>query len=919
LRAETVTMAIAPGTRFGPYQVGEPLGSGGMGEVYRARDTKLGRDVAIKTLPSTFAGDKERLARFEREAKLLAALNHAHIATVHALDEHDGTLYVAMELVEGQTLEEKLKSGALQVEDALRLALQIAEALEAAHGKGVIHRDLKPANVMVTANDVVKVLDFGLAKAFMGDPNVASPAHSPALSLAMTQQGLVLGTAGYMAPEQASAQATDQRADIWAFGVVLYEMLTGMPMFTGESVPHILADVLRTEPDWSRLPKSLHPRVRLMLERCLEKKPRNRYHSIAEARVDIESALQDPGGGIVRYGLVAPGPSPWHRRLLPWAAAIAVGALASLAAWTLKAPPPQATQATIRAVQRLAEGQEFLFDAYPAIAISRDGSRFVYNTTDGLNLRSVDAFDSVQVPGSGLPRSSPVFSPDGQALAMITNRNPGISEWRPELARLPLTGGALRPLGFTGVTSFGDTPLGLSWEIDDTIVYAVNDGVWRMPANGGSRDLVIKTGAGERAGMATLLPGAEWVLFSLVKAASNDWDSAEIVAQSLATGERRVLHSGGSSARYVPTGHLVYADGNTLYALPFDVDTIEVSSRPPIPVVQGVLHAAGTGVAQYAFSDTGTLLYIPFDTVMAGRESLAVVDGNGGVERFPTPVGVHADPRVSPDGRQAAYTTSYPDGDDITVHELAGSAAPRRLTFGGQSRFPAWSSDGTRIAFQSTRDGTASLYWLVADGSAADPDRLTTAAEGETHVPDSFSPDGQWLTFTAATENDVSVRLMDLRSGEAEALLERSGAAVSQSVFSPNGRWLAYQSTETGATEIFVQPFPSSGARFQLPHVLENHHPAWSPDGTEMFYFPFQALTQSVPISANGGLSFGPAERIVDLPMNRGPMTRRQYDVMPDGSGFLGFVAGGTEDADGAAIHIVFNWFDELERLVPAD
>jgi serine/threonine protein kinase len=300
-------MAINPGTRLGSYEITGSLGAGGMGEVYRARDAKLGREVAIKTLPASLASDKERLARFEREAKLLASLNHAHIGAIYGLDEQAGALFIAMELIEGQSLEEKLKAGALPVEEALRLGLQIAEALEAAHAKGVVHRDLKPANVMVTADGVVKVLDFGLAKAFAGDPAEATAAHSPALSLAMTQQGLVLGTAGYMSPEQASGQATDQRADVWAFGVVLYEMLTGLPLFGGESVPHILADVLRSQPDWTRLPQNLHPRIRQLLERCLEKRPRYRYAGIADARTDIEVVLKDPAGVVVRPGMEGAG------------------------------------------------------------------------------------------------------------------------------------------------------------------------------------------------------------------------------------------------------------------------------------------------------------------------------------------------------------------------------------------------------------------------------------------------------------------------------------------------------------------------------------------------------------------------------------------------------------------------------------
>ena len=289
-------MALDVGTTLGNFEITGQLGAGGMGEVYRARDTKLGRDVAIKTLPKSLAGDADRLARFEREAKLLAALNHAHIASVYNLDEHEGTLFIAMELVEGETLDTRLKRGALPVDEALGLALQIAQALEAAHDKGVVHRDLKPANIMITPDGVVKVLDFGLAKAFTGDPKDASPVHSPALSMAMTQAGLVLGTAGYMSPEQASGQATDQRADVWAFGIVVYEMLTGMPVFHGESVPHILAAVLQLEPDWGRLPQQLHPRIRFMLERCLTKKPRNRYAGIADARADIEAVISDPAG-----------------------------------------------------------------------------------------------------------------------------------------------------------------------------------------------------------------------------------------------------------------------------------------------------------------------------------------------------------------------------------------------------------------------------------------------------------------------------------------------------------------------------------------------------------------------------------------------------------------------------------------------
>jgi serine/threonine protein kinase len=401
-------MSLESGTRLGTFEITGQIGAGGMGEVYRATDTQLGREVAIKTLPSSLANDQERLARFEREAKLLATLNHAHIAAVYSLDEYDGTRYLAMELVEGETLEQKLKGGALSVDVALHYALQIAEALEAAHEKGVVHRDLKPANVMVTRDGVVKVLDFGLAKAFAGDPDQVNPAHSPALSLAMTQAGLVLGTAGYMSPEQASGQATDQRADVWAFGVVLYEMLTGLPLFSGESVPHILAAVLQTEPDWARLPKHLHPRLKLLLERCLTKKPRNRLHAIADARIEIEGVQSNPQGG----GSAAQPAQPIWRRMLPIATTVLVTAvLAGVAVWSLV---PQAPMAPVRLTLLQAPNEAALitngFDS--PVAISPAGRHVAYASGSGeLQVRSLDALAATSV---AVRARSPFFSPDGR-------------------------------------------------------------------------------------------------------------------------------------------------------------------------------------------------------------------------------------------------------------------------------------------------------------------------------------------------------------------------------------------------------------------------------------------------------------------------------------------------------------------------
>ena len=912
-------MALEPGTQLGSYEITGRLGAGGMGEVYRALDTKLEREVAIKTLPAGLAGDADRLARFEREAKLLASLNHAHIASVYGLDEHEGALYIAMELVEGETLEEKLKSGAIPVEEALRLGLQIAEALEAAHEKGVVHRDLKPANVMVTGNGIVKVLDFGLAKAFSGDPNEASPGHSPALSLAMTQQGLVLGTAGYMSPEQASGQATDQRADVWAFGVVLYEMLTGLPLFSGESVPHILADVLRAEPDWDRLPRNLHPRIREALERCLEKKPRKRYAGIADARTDLEVALKDPAGVIVRAADGGSGTAaslPLYRRLLPWAAGVVLAVMLGAVAWTFKPAEPREV---IRAVDRLADGQLFMFPGNPVLDITSDGRQFVLNLEDGLSLRSVDSFDAVLVPGMTDQRTAPTFSPDGRSIVSMMGTGATASGIiNLGLTRIPVTGGAPRVLGT--ISDQSDIPIGFSWEADDTILYAKSDGIWGLSANGGMPERLIETQADEQPATPSLLPGGDWMLFSLVKGQPPyNWDTAEIVAESLSTHERRVLYPGASTGRYAPSGHLVLAIGNTLYAMPFDVKTLEVSGGP-IPVVPGVQRAAGNGYAQYRFSNNGTLIYVPGDAVSgAATASLAIIGENGtNAGTYPMPAGTYNDPRVSPDGRWVAYTTTYSDGDDITVYDLGGGSAPRRLTFGGQSRYPAWSADSTRVAFQSIRDGTPSLYWQLADGSVGDPVRLTTAEEGEQHIPDSFSPDGKWLAFTVTTEADSSVWTVNLADGEAEPLIEGPGA-VSQAVFSPNGRWIAYQAV-TGNSEVFVQPFPLTGARFQLPEAADNHHPSWAADGSKLYFFVRPGVTASVEVNTEGTFGFGAVQDIYSLPMNAAPGIHRQYDVMPDGSGFLGvFAEGDVAEGSASEARIVYNWFDELERLVPTD
>jgi Tol biopolymer transport system component len=894
-------MALTSGTRFGSYEISDRLGAGGMGEVYRARDTKLGRDVAVKTLPSALASDKERLARFEREAKLLAALNHPHIATVHALDEHDGTLYVAMELVEGQTLEEKLKSGALPVEDGLRLALQIAEALEAAHGKGVIHRDLKPANVMVTRDGQVKVLDFGLAKAFSGAHEEASPLHSPALSVAMTQKGLVLGTAGYMSPEQASGQATDQRSDIWAFGVVLYEMLTGLPLFSGESVPHILADVLKTEPDWKRLPKNLHPRIRALLERCLTKKPRNRLHSIADARVEIEGVLGDPRGVTPEIAVDAGGPrSSGVLRLAGAVAATAI--IAGIVGWWLRPLPAPEPKLVNRLVYPVPATHTIRNIAASVLAFSPDGRRFVYNTFDGLYVRSMDELEARRLPGTEENLASPFFSPDGQSVAYWTVNGQ-------QLKRVALTGGA--PVIIASDLS---VPLGASWEADGTIIFGQADGIYRVSANGGTPELVVAAQEGERLSPAALLPGGDAVLFSATTTPS--WNEAQIAVQSLSTGERTGLISGGSDVRYLPTGHLVYALGDGLFAVAFDAATLTVSGGP-VSLVQGVVRAIVTGAASYGISNDGTLVYITgvSGALLGAGYTPVWVDHDGREEPLGLATCFCASPAVAPNGARLAY--DFPNADtsdaDVWIWSLA-QHTNTRLTFEPSLQLGAvWSPDSTRIAYTSLGQG---LFMRPADGTGTAEPLLESS---NTIVAWAWTADDE-LIISEVGSSGADIAVLSLTGDRERRPLLTSQFNEYRPALSPDARWLAYQSDESGQNEIYVRPFPEVGAGKWQVSSGGGQEPKWSRDGRTLFYLGPSSLMEAA-VRDGASFTYDTSRAVLNLqPYAFTDLPPRRYDVSPDGQRFLLMRQSGV-GADGdvtpAQVVVVTNWVEELKQRVP--
>jgi tRNA A-37 threonylcarbamoyl transferase component Bud32 len=596
-------MSLTSGTRLGAYEIVAPLGAGGMGEVYRATDTQLSRQVAIKVLPDALASDPERLARLDREARTLAALNHPNIAAIYGIERSGSTSALVMELVEGATLADRIEQGAIPLDEALPIALQITKALEAAHEQGIVHRDLKPANVKVRPDGTVKLLDFGLAKA-LGPEAAASAVSGASLSptitspAMMTGAGIILGTAAYMSPEQARGRAVDKRADIWAFGAVLYEMLTGQRAFQGEDVSDTLADVMRGEPSWAKLPATVPPALTTFLTRCLRKNPSERVRDIGDVRLALEGAFDSISTVASDVAAAAP-PRPLWRRMLPVAAATVAALVAAAAAWYLKPAEPRQI---VRLVHSLPEGRAFRSTGRIYLAVSPDGRHVVYNATGGLYVRTIDSTDDRVIPGTEQPLAGPTFSPDGQSLAFVQQG---------QLKRIALSGGA------AVVLAAAENALGISWDEDGTILYALQDGIWQVSENGGEAVRVLAAKEGTFPVHAQRLPGGDWIMTTLFR--PNGSPPTDLVAVSPSTGQQQVLRNGATSGRYLATGHLIYNVDGVLYAVRFDPRRAAVIGGA-VPVVQGVRRVTGfnASIAQYDVSRTGTLVFVPG---AAGRRS----------------------------------------------------------------------------------------------------------------------------------------------------------------------------------------------------------------------------------------------------------------------------------------------------------
>ena len=795
------------GKSISHYRVTEKLGEGGMGEVYRATDTKLGREVALKVLPPVFANDSQRMARFKREAHVLASLNHPNIASIYGLEESDGIHCLVLELVEGPTLAERIKEGAIPLEESLNIAKQIADALEAAHEKGVIHRDLKPANVKVTPEGMVKVLDFGLAKALAEPASEAAMENSPTASILPTHEGVILGTAAYMSPEQAMGKAVDKRADIWAFGVVLFEMLTGKRLFRGENTSETLAAVIKDDPDWNLLSTDTPLKIRELLRRCLQKDSRKRLHDIADARIEIEAVLADPSGTLALPAGGVGTQTAW-RRVLPWAVAGVFALVAAVGLWPEPEPiPPPSMRLSVE----VTPGESFWTVQGAAAVISPDGTRLAFVTTDGqgqrkLYLRPLDQLQATPLSGTE-GAANPFFSPDGEWIAFFAGD---------KLKKVSVSGGATVTLCDAEGNGRGG-----SWGEDGIIIFAPNAvvGLSRVSSAGGTPEDATtldkeKDETSHR--WPQVLPGGKSVLFTVILRV----DKGFIEVQSLETGERKTLQQGGVYGRYLPTGHLVYISEATMFAAPFDLGRLEVTG-PPAPIVEDVQTSPNFRSAQFDFSQTGTLVYLT-GAGETDAESIFWMDAEAKTEPLLPAPRNYLHLSCSPDGKRLAVEIDEGSNMDLWVYELERETLSR-LTFDEEADFvPVWTPDGQRVAFSSNRDGgTWNLYWKRADGTG-DAERLTES--GDLQLPWSWSPGGKVLAFferSAETRWDLWTLPMEedeqgaLKPGKPTVFL-RTPFIEGRPAFSPDGRWIAYNSNESGRFEVYVRPFPGPGGKWQI-------------------------------------------------------------------------------------------------------
>ncbi len=877
------------GAKVAHFEIVSLIGRGGMGDVFRAHDGKLKRDVALKTLPPAFSSDPDRLARFEREATSLAALNHPNIASIYGIEEQGGARYLVLELVEGSTLDERLVRGALPLQEALTIALSITSAMESALARGVIHRDLKPANIKVAPGGVVKVLDFGLAKSVGSSSTAAATRTSFG-----TDVGLILGTPPYMSPEQARGENAGTQTDIWAFGVILDEMVAGLSPFKRDTIPGTLARVLEAEPDFAKLPASTPPGVRRLLRRCLEKDLQRRTQHIGDARIEIEEALAG-GDAADRPGASRP---PSARRAAIAVGVLAVGAFGGLAAWWLAGrdaagvpvEPMHLSIGSLEAPIRLPFGTT-------SIAISDDGRRVAYAaSSDRILVRELGSPTSVTID---IPGINPFFSPDGRWIGFWTVDG--------GMVKVGSTGG-----GRLNLAAASERPVGAMWGTDGNIVYATAAGVFRVSENGGTSELLAAAdqARGERAyAWPRPLPGGRHVLLTVLK--GDALATAEIAVLDLDTRAVTPLLPSGVAAQYAASGHLVFVANQNLQAIEFDAETRQVRGAPVQLPNAAVAVAPDNGAAQFAMASNGTLLLMP-SRPPSLTNSLVWVDREGRQEALALEAGSYTNARVSPDGTSIALDV-VGASRDIWIYDLQRSVSTRLTTSAAEDLLPLWSADGSRVFFSSTQGGSTDLYSQAADGAA--PPKLELGGP-LFHVANSVTPDGARVIVY---EEFRDLKALVLATGEVEPVLisdfdERRGEV------SPDGRFMAYESDESGGRfEVFVRPFPNvQDARVQVS-TAGGRYARWGRPGTnELFYVTPEGSVMAASISATAPLRVGASTKLFDWDAPPAQRSGRPYDISPVDGRFLMTKRSNLPPRNDAEITVVLNWFTELRRATEA-
>jgi eukaryotic-like serine/threonine-protein kinase len=880
-----------PGARLGVYEIIELIGAGGMGEVYRARDSRLTRDVALKFLPEPFALDPDRIARFAREAKMLASVNHPNIAAIYGFEDAAGVQALVLELVEGPTLADRIRQGPIPIDDALPVARQIAEALEAAHALGIVHRDLKPSNIKVRPDGTVKVLDLGLAKALAGDGVGSGVTESPTItSPALTRMGVILGTAAYMSPEQARGKAVDRRSDIWAFGAVLYEMLTGRRAFDGDEVSDTLANVLKSEPDWNAIPAETPSTVVRVLQRCLEKDPRRRFHDMADARIDLDERVAPAAAGPVSAST-----GPRNRERLAWAL-LAVSLAGVLAYLLLKeAAVPRVVRFQVGPPENALFGSGGGMGLAAGISggtISPDGTRLAFVATDQtrktlLWIRALDSFTARPLPetdGALLP----FWSPDGRFIAFFAAG---------KLKKMNAAGGPLQT-----ICEVPGTPRGATWGGRGTIVFSSGNParLARVSADGGAVTEIQMPDAMSQARAPSwphFLPDGRHFLYWVRVPAGED-PGVTIASIEPGFAPRRLVAS-NSNALFAPPGFLLFVREDTLMRQPFDPQRLELTGEAT-PIAERILLNTAVGVGDFSVSENGVLTFRSGANL---SNQFAWFDRHGNLLETVGPPGSYRTPALSPDAKRLAYTDVA--RGDIWIYDLTRKTPSRFTANRGTETCPVWSLDGSKIMYRSDNGG---LFEKNVSGTATEQLLLDESING----PSQVSPDGKWLLYFAVSPGPQlqDIFVLPLTGERKPRPIVHTTFPEVEPQLSPDGRWLAYASIDTGRNEVYVQPFPPTGAKWQVSNN-GGRQPLWRADGKELFFVSDDRKFYAVDISARSdAFDYGAPHFLFDMRANVFN-ARNSYVPSPDGQRFLVNMLLDTAEAP---INVVQNWVAELKK-----